>query len=165
MFGKSGGKETEALEARVRVLERGLTELRERYAQDLAVLRGQLTAVMYGATLSPEAIRDGIPFGEVAAEEAAAFFQSHPDQVILDVRTDGEWRGGHIPEAVHIDVNELESRLAELPQDKNTPIVCICAMGGRSAAACGMLFEAGYTRLTNVPGGMTHYTGDTVTGD
>lgn len=61
---------------------------------------------------------------------------------LLDVRTPGEWERGHLDAALLIPVQELSSRLAEVPRDR--PVVVYCASGRRSARAVQMLRGAGY---------------------
>lgn len=97
----------------------------------------------------------------IQAHDAAKFFRENPDVLILDVRTGEEWEEGHIPDATHLDIQELQERWQELPEDRDTGIACICAVGGRSAAACDFLASQGYRRLYNVIGGMNGYTGET----
>lgn len=97
----------------------------------------------------------------IEAQDAAQFLQDNSDMLILDVRTREEWDEGHIPHARHISIQELPERWQELPDDRGIGIVCICAVGGRSAAACEFLAAQGYTRLVNVVGGMMGYTGET----
>lgn len=46
------------------------------------------------------------------------------DAVILDVRPEPEYAGGHLPGAIHIPLEELADRLAELP--RNREIVAYC---------------------------------------
>ena len=70
-------------------------------------------------------------------------------QVVLDVRTDQEFNSGHLDDALHIPVQVLETRLSELPEDKNTTIMVYCRSGSRSAAAKQILEKAGYTAVTN----------------
>ncbi len=65
---------------------------------------------------------------------------------LLDVRTDGEHRAGHIPGSLHIPVSELSSRVGEL-SDKARPVVVYCASGMRSASAAGILRRAGFTSV------------------
>ena len=73
--------------------------------------------------------------------------------LLLDVRTPEEYSGdGHVAGSVLIPLQELEGRLGELPTDK--PIACICRSGNRSAQACALLAQRGFTNLTNVEGGM-----------
>ncbi len=71
---------------------------------------------------------------------------------LLDVRTPGEWAGGHAAQAVHIPLGELASRCEELPKDR--PVVCICASGMRSAQAARMLASRGFSPVYNFSGGM-----------
>ena len=70
---------------------------------------------------------------------------------LIDVRSRGEWNGGHAREARHIPLDALESKLSSLP--KSTPVVAICASGMRSASAARILAANGYEAST-VRGGM-----------
>jgi hydroxyacylglutathione hydrolase len=71
---------------------------------------------------------------------------------VLDVRTDGEWAGGHIDGATHIQVGLLPDRIKDVPKDR--PVAVICGSGYRSTIAISLLKRAGYDNLTNVMGGM-----------
>lgn len=46
------------------------------------------------------------------------------EAVVLDVRPDVEYAGGHLPGAVHIPLEELEQRLSELPRDREIVAYC-----------------------------------------
>lgn len=74
------------------------------------------------------------------------------DAVILDVRRQDEWDAGHAPTAVHIPIEELPDRLAELPATDG-PVPVVCRGGGRSARATKWLNENGH-QAVNVAGGM-----------
>lgn len=71
--------------------------------------------------------------------------------ILLDVREDDEWAAGHAPDAVHIPMGELSSRLEEL-DDKDVYVVC--RSGGRSARVTQFLNQNGWD-ATNVDGGMS----------
>jgi len=160
-----GGKvkrELEDLESEVNALRSELDELKEAHKQELQVLRVQLAQTASGQPPEPTAILSGSPFTEIPSDEAPELIAHTPDILVLDVRTQAEWSGGHIADALHIDVQQFESRISELPSDKDRPIICFCAAGARSAAACHMMSERGYTRLYNVVGGMNRYPGETV---
>ena len=73
---------------------------------------------------------------------------------VLDVRNANEYATGHITEALHIPLAELESRLAELAKYKDKPLLVNCQGGVRSASACGILTKAGFTKLYNLEGGV-----------
>ena len=68
--------------------------------------------------------------------------------VILDVRSAGEYAGGHINGSINISVDQLSNNLSKL-KDKNKPIITCCASGMRSASAKGILSRNGYTQVYN----------------
>ena len=74
--------------------------------------------------------------------------------LLLDVRTTEEFAAGHIPSAVNIPVDELRSRLAELPQDRE--IVAYCQVGQRGYLATRMLRQKGLN-VINLSGGYKTY--------
>ncbi|QDP94938.1 rhodanese-like domain-containing protein [Microlunatus elymi] len=72
-----------------------------------------------------------------------------PDWMLLDVRTDAEWADGRIEGSVHIPLDQLIARVDEV-SDK---VVCICAVGGRSAQATAYLNSIGRDAV-NLEGGI-----------
>jgi rhodanese-related sulfurtransferase len=80
---------------------------------------------------------------------------SYPNLTILDVRTQSEYNEGHLENAVLIPVTELESRLDEISQHKDSEIIVYCKAGGRSAQASGILDSNNFTKVFNVLGGIT----------
>ena len=68
--------------------------------------------------------------------------------VIIDVRTKGEYAGGHIKGSINIPLDQLRSNLAKL-KDKNKPIITCCASGMRSASAKSLLKASGYKEVYN----------------
>lgn len=71
--------------------------------------------------------------------------------MLLDVRTDKEYRGGHIPGAVHVPLTEVGARVKKLKKDK--ALVVYCQNGNRSIWAIKRLMGMGYTNLYNLRGG------------
>ena len=67
---------------------------------------------------------------------------------ILDVRTKGEFAGGHIKGSINIPVDTLRNNLSKL-KDKNKPIITCCASGMRSASAKSILKSNGFTQVYN----------------
>jgi rhodanese-related sulfurtransferase len=74
-----------------------------------------------------------------------------PGSVLVDVRGPDEWQAGHAPQAIHIPLDQLTGRLAELPA--NREIITICRSGRRSAVAAGLLRRHGRA-AANLSGGM-----------
>lgn len=73
--------------------------------------------------------------------------------IILDVRSKGEYQGGHIKGSINISVDSLNQNLDKL-KDKNKPIITCCASGMRSATAKSILKSNGYTHVYNGGGWM-----------
>ena len=68
--------------------------------------------------------------------------------LILDVRSKGEFAGGHIPGSLNIPVDQLAGNLDKL-KDKNRTIITCCASGMRSASAKSILTSKGYQHVHN----------------
>ena len=79
------------------------------------------------------------------------------DAVIVDVREPNEWAAGHAPNAIHIPLGELPSRLDELPDTDDT-VAIVCRSGGRSSRAVAWLTQQGFD-VANVEGGMRAWQG------
>ncbi len=72
--------------------------------------------------------------------------------LLIDVRTEGEYRGGHVAQAVNIPLSDLDRRRGELGAPDAGVVHIICQSGGRSSAAADKLVKAGFT-VVNVAGG------------
>lgn len=68
--------------------------------------------------------------------------------IILDVRSKGEYAGGHIKGSINIPVDQLSSKIGQLP-DKNKVVITCCASGMRSSTAKGILESNGFTKVHN----------------
>jgi rhodanese-related sulfurtransferase len=78
--------------------------------------------------------------------------------VILDVRNVEEFKQGHIPGAVNIPADNIESVTQKIP-DRDTPIYSYCLSGARSSKAVRTLKTLGYTNAINI-GGINRYKGE-----
>ena len=72
---------------------------------------------------------------------------------IIDVRTKGEYQGGHIRGSVNIPLKMLSVNLNKIKKDK--PVITCCASGMRSASAKSMLKSNGFTEVYNGGGWMS----------
>ena len=73
---------------------------------------------------------------------------------LLDVRAPQEFASGHITASLNIPVDDLRSRLNELPRDRK--IAAYCQVGQRGYLATRILLQAGYPAV-NVGGGYKTY--------
>ncbi|MGC2290035.1 MAG: rhodanese-like domain-containing protein [Thermoplasmata archaeon] len=88
--------------------------------------------------------------------DLAAVLKSDPGSLLLlDVREDDERAVALIEPSVHIPMNSVSDRLAELPRDRR--IVVYCHHGGRSYAVAGYLESEGFEAVTNLTGGIDEW--------
>ena len=92
----------------------------------------------------------GVP--EVTVEEMKAKRDRGEDFFLLDVREPNEYQICRIEGAKLIPLGELAQRTGEL--DRNREMIVHCKMGGRSAKAVSLLQERGFTRVSNLKGGI-----------
>jgi rhodanese-related sulfurtransferase len=94
----------------------------------------------------------------LTANELIQVMKSDSNLIILDVRTPPELVGQHgqIKGVVNIPVQELETRINELDEYKDTNIVVICRSGNRSVNGTKILQQNGF-KAKNVIGGMKAY--------
>ncbi len=71
---------------------------------------------------------------------------------LLDVRTQPEWEEYHVDGATMIVLDELESRVSEVPFDQE--VIIICNSGNRSQVARDILLAAGHKSVTSIAGGI-----------
>jgi len=118
----------------------------------LAALAGILVAV-YMFVIAPTFIGRTGPEGKVLKKyiEPAALkkLTEKPDPSIwiIDVRSEENYRKGHIPTAKSFYSGTIMSRLDELPKDKY--LIIYCETGGRVQAVIRKLSKEGYTRYMN----------------
>ena len=96
-------------------------------------------------------------YEDVTAAEAIKILET-PGTFLLDVRTEGEYQAGHLANATLIPVQELEQRLADLPADKERPVLVYCRSGNRSVSASKILGQQGYKKVMNLKGGIQEWT-------
>ncbi|MFM7667268.1 MAG: rhodanese-like domain-containing protein [Bacteroidota bacterium] len=66
---------------------------------------------------------------------------------LIDVRTPGEFKSGHIKGSINIPLKNLSGSLSKIKKDK--PVITCCASGMRSALAKSILKSAGFSEVHN----------------
>jgi len=100
------------------------------------------------AAVAAAPLPDTISVAEAAAKRDAGAF-------ILDVRTQDEWNEYHIPGSTLIPLDQIETRLDEVPNDKD--VVVVCRSGKRSQPGRDVLKNAGFTQVTSMSGGLKEW--------
>ena len=83
-------------------------------------------------------------YQQITAEEAKSMMEEQADAVVLDVREQDEYDGGHIPGAVLLPVGTInEDTAAAVIPEKDTAVLVYCRSGNRSKTASQALAEVG----------------------
>lgn len=128
----------DAREAVLALARVGLDEVEGVLAGGFGAWREAGLPIERGATLTPEELH-----------ENAERFQT------LDVRERAEFEEGHIPDARHAYVGELDERLPRLGLREDLPVAVTCSVGHRAGLATSILLRHGFPRVSNLLGGMT----------
>ena len=91
--------------------------------------------------------------GEISAQELKARRDRGENPLVLDVREDWELQLARIPGVVHVPMNQVPARLAELSPDTET--IVMCHAGGRFLRVAHFLANQGFTKVYNLSGGIT----------
>jgi len=84
-------------------------------------------------------------------------YQALPGALLLDVRSEGEYREGHIPNSKNLPLAAID-KIGALAENKDIPLFVYCLSGARSRYAAAALRQMGYTNVTDM-GGFSAYSG------
>ncbi len=118
----------------------------------LVIVAGGAWAIFGNNTASTDTEQSSLPL-VVTVEEAYERYLA--GDFLLDVRTQEEWDDYHIPGTTLIPLEELSSRLDEVPRDQN--IIVVCRTGDRSQVGRNTLLDAGFTAVTSMEGGVSNW--------
>lgn len=76
------------------------------------------------------------------------------DTIIIDVRTPDEYKSGKIAKAKNINVASFDFMKEAQKLDKSKEILVYCRSGARSARAADMFAKLGFTKVSNLKGGI-----------
>lgn len=110
-------------------------------------------AAASGGLLLSDLIRNGNRRDQLSPVEATLLI-NRENAVIVDVREQAEYAQGHIPNARHLPLKELDQRQGELDKLRGQPLILCCASGARSNSAAAQLRKAGFERIYNLRGGL-----------
>jgi thioredoxin 1 len=85
-------------------------------------------------------------------------YSEMPTAQLIDVRTSGEYGGGHLPNAQNIDYRSADFTQKIQALDKTKPVFVYCLSGGRSKAATEVLKQQGFNTIYELAGGYLKWT-------
>lgn len=129
----------------------------EELSAELATLKRVVAEMAAGRPPTPDMVLEGRLWREASPKEGLRMVEEDGVRLV-DVRTPMEVSQGKLPGALHVPIDELEERLAEIPRDGEATLI-YCAGGGRSAAACEFLSNQGWSNLFNLEGGIQAWPG------
>ena len=126
-------------EARLRLARVGIEDVRGYLAGGAQAWQKAGFPVMKTAQISAQELDQEMRLGMFRASD------------VLDVRREGEWQAGHIPDVPCSPLDSFSQRLPAM--DRARPVAVHCKSGYRSIIACSLLERAGYRSVINVAGG------------
>ena len=113
-------------------------------------------ALLAGCTLSKtkkdaEDMSDKVAYHKISAEEAYEMMVSQ-EVMVVDVRTQEEYDGGHIENAVLVPNESIGSEMPEALPDKEATLLVYCRSGRRSKDAAQKLLALGYQSVYDFGG-------------
>ena len=112
-------------------------------------LLGTLVAVLCTACMANPSGAE-----RITAQEAKARMEKNPHAIVLDVRTEAEYKSGHIKGAVLLPLDRLEAEAESVLPDKNAEILIYCRSGRRSAEAGEIMSALGYKNIADFGGSL-----------
>ncbi len=94
-------------------------------------------------------------YTQISQEEAKRIMDEESDIIIVDVRTEQEYRSGHIPGAILIPNQEIQDEWPDELPDLDQKILIYCRSGNRSKQAAEKLAAMGYSQILEFGGIMT----------
>ena len=96
----------------------------------------------------------------INVQDAYKLIQNNKDNqnfVILDVRTNDEFKSGHINGAINIDYYSPDFKDKIIQLDRNKEYLVYCRTGIRAAASVQIMLDSGFTKVQNLSGGIVQW--------
>ena len=90
----------------------------------------------------------------VSQGEMMTFITDRTAPPVIDVRTPGEFRAGHLPGAINIPLQEFQRRFAELSTYRDREVIMYCESGRRASHGGQWLQSQGFEKLRYLDGHM-----------
>ncbi|MCJ7556376.1 MAG: rhodanese-like domain-containing protein [Gammaproteobacteria bacterium] len=105
-----------------------------------------LMALIYEIRLKTQGFR------EIAAADSVRLINQ--GAIVLDLRKREQFNAGHIINARNIEADQLDTKLGDLKNNLEQPIVVCCDSGVSSSRVAASLHKQGFTQVYNLKGGL-----------
>jgi rhodanese-related sulfurtransferase len=95
--------------------------------------------------------------GPALSPQQAISLVNAEDGIFLDLRDGGEFKKGHIVDALHIPAGKLAERQHELEAYRDKPVILVCKMGQQAGGAAKQLRASGFDKVYKMAGGMLEW--------
>ena len=109
-------------------------------------------ALASGAMLFIPGLRGRAAAAGISPSAAVTLINREKAQIV-DICDKAEYDAGHLPNAKHIPLAELEAKLGSSVKNKTMPLIFQCASGIRSAKAQAIAQKLGYDKAVSLQGG------------
>ena len=109
-------------------------------------------ALASGAMLFIPGLRGRAAAAGISPSAAVTLINREKAQIV-DICDKAEYDAGHLPNAKHIPLAELEAKLGSSLKNKTMPLILVCASGIRSAKAQAIAQKLGYDKAVSLQGG------------
>jgi rhodanese-related sulfurtransferase len=110
-------------------------------------------AVASGAMLIWPVVRRGAGGSSISTLQATLLINQQ-NALVLDVRDAAEYEKGHVVNARHLALGEIEARTGEIEKYKTKPVIVVCESGNRSNSAVSALRKQGFGQVFSLSGGI-----------
>lgn len=142
----------EFINSRLSNIEKNIARIDEKLDFSITLQRNHLVRVKNGEEIDDQMILMGRPYNDLSPQKAWSIYNNpNLDFFVLDV-TSRKFEGERLEEALHIPLEELNIRFAEIP-NRTVPILIISENGLRSIQACELLVKKGFFNINNISGG------------
>lgn len=98
------------------------------------------------------------PYDTVRVTEVNEALGSDDQPLVIDIRIPDHFAESHIPGSINIPQEDLPSRVGELPEDRDAPMITVCNIGKFSKHATLYLKSKGYRNVRSAKGGLNEWT-------
>lgn len=113
-----------------------------------------LTISNLGACQNGGAAKSGDAYSTLPVDSFERKLAGTPGAQLVDVRTSDEYSGGHLKNAVNMNVNREDYKQQFATLDKSRAVFVYCKAGSRSARAAKIMHDMGFKEIYNLDGGI-----------